>query len=79
MINRDEFSKVLDDLRDARALLAAERHMHARLRRRVEEHGKVAGRLADKAIRESSGRPTVEWQRASAEHAAALSILRADA
>jgi N-methylhydantoinase B/oxoprolinase/acetone carboxylase alpha subunit len=76
VINRDEFTKALEQIRDLRAQLAAERYMHDRLRARVAEHGEAAGKIAADAIRESRGHPTPAWRRASTEQAAALSILR---
>lgn len=79
MINREQFGNALEEIRDLRAQLAGERFMHDRLRQRVVSHGEAAGIIAAKAIRESAGRPTVEWQRASAEQAAVLQILRGDA
>jgi hypothetical protein len=36
MIDREEFSKALEEIRHLRALLAAERFLHDRLRRSVE-------------------------------------------
>lgn len=79
MIDRDQFSKALDEIRDLRALLAGERFMHDRLRKRIEAHGNAAGEIAANAIRESRGVTTQTWHRATAEQAAALSMLRSDA
>jgi len=76
MIDRDEFSKALEEIRDLRAKLLAERFMHDRLRSQIRAHGDAAGEIAAKELRESAGRPTQTWQRASAEQAASLSILR---
>jgi hypothetical protein len=76
MINRDEFARALEEIRGLRALLTFERCSHDALRKSVKDHGNAAGEIAAKALRESKGVPTQTWQRASAEQAASLSILR---
>lgn len=76
MINRDEFSKALEEIRDLRANLAFERYSHDALRKSLKDHGDTAGEIAAKALRESKGVPTQAWRRAIDEQAASLNILR---
>lgn len=76
MIDRDQFAEALEEIRDLRASLAAERFLHDALRSKVEAHGEAAGLIAAKSLRDSNGIPTQAWQRASAEQAAVLTILR---
>lgn len=76
MINRDEFAKALEEIRDLRAKLAFERYSHDALRKSVKDHGAAAGEIAAKALRESKGVPTQAWHRAIDEQAASLAILR---
>jgi hypothetical protein len=76
MVDREQFAKALEEIRDLRAALAAERFLHDRLRDQVKARGDAAGEIAAMALRESRGVATQTWQRASAEQAVALTILR---
>ena len=76
MIDRAEFAKALEEIRDLRAKLAFERYSHDVLRKSVKDHGDAAGEIAAKALRESKGVPTQAWSGAIDEQAASLAILR---
>lgn len=76
MINRDEFSKALEEIRDLRARLAAERFMHDRLRGAIEAQAAACGKTAAKELRDNNGRVTSKWRSAADGQAALTTTLR---
>lgn len=76
MINRDEFARALEEIRDLRALLAFERDSHDTLRQSVESRSEGLRLVAAGRLRESRGRLSVDWVRDNEEHAALLNCLR---
>lgn len=76
MIARDVFSATLAELADIKRRFGALQLEYDHLRLTIQQHGIASGVEADRAIVTSRGVPTQTWQRASAERAACLSILR---
>jgi hypothetical protein len=76
MINRDEFSKALEEIRNLRALLAFERYSHDTLRKRVEYRRDAVSIIAAGRLREDDGKVSIDWLRDNEEHVALLVSLR---